>query len=89
MLLPLRVSQVRGLVVVQGETQLALVGPKVVPHEVGVLLEVDGLRSKSSQSLPTIPVGLGVGGHATRPGLRTHAVLEVHLVKVLETPKER
>ena len=33
------VSQVGGLVVVQGEAELALVGSQVVPHEIRVLGE--------------------------------------------------
>ena len=51
-------SQIRGLVVVQSEAELALVCAEMVPHEVGVLLEVDGLRRQGGQPLPPVPVGL-------------------------------
>ena len=50
------VSQIRGLVVVEREAELALARAEVVPHEVGVLLEVDGLGCQGSQ--PLEPVAL-------------------------------
>ena len=62
----------------QGQAELALVCAEVVPHEIGVLLEVDGLCRQGSQPLPPVPVGLRVGGGSSRAGLGPHAVLEVH-----------
>ena len=60
------------------EAELALVRAEVVPHEVGVLLEVDGLGRKSRQPLAPVPVRLRVGGRPARARLGPHAVLEVH-----------
>ena len=57
-MLYLCVGQVRGLIVVQCQAELALVCAEVVPHKVGVLLEVDGLRRQGGQPLPPVPVGL-------------------------------
>ena len=71
-------SQIRCLVVVQRETELALVRAEVVAHEVGVLLEVDGLGRQGRQPLAPVPVRLGVGGGPARARLGPHAVLEVH-----------
>ena len=70
--------QIRCLVVVEREAELALVRAEVVAHEVGVLLEVDGLGRKSRQPLAAVPVRLGVGGRPARARLGPHAVLEVH-----------
>ena len=70
--------QIRCLVVVQRETELALVRAEVVAHEVGVLLEVDGLGRQGRQPLAPVPVRLGVGGGPARARLGPHAVLEVH-----------
>ena len=77
-MLYLCVSQIGGLIVVQCQAELALISAEVVPHEVGVLLEVDGLCRQSSQPLPPVPVGLRVGGWPARARLGPHAVLEVH-----------
>ena len=77
-MLYLCVSQIGGLIVVQCQAELALVGAEVVAHEVGVLLEVDGLGRQGGQPLPPVPVGLRVGGGSSRAGLGPHAVLEVH-----------
>jgi len=60
MLLALGVGQVRSLIVMQGQTQFTLECPKMIPHEVGVLGEVDGLRGQGGEPLPPVPVGLGV-----------------------------
>ena len=62
----------------QCQAELALIRAEVVAHEVGVLLEVDGLRRQGGQPLPPVPVGLGVGGGPARARLGPHAVLEVH-----------
>jgi hypothetical protein len=87
MLLSLRVRQVRRLVVVQRQAQLALVRPQVVAHKVGVLLKVDGLGGKGGQALATVPVRLGPGGRPSRTGLGPHAVLEIHLKVAFTTLK--
>lgn len=61
--LPLRVGQVVPLVVVESQAQLALVASQVVPHEVGVLDEVDGLQRQSPEPLAAVDrLVLGGGG---------------------------
>ena len=77
-MLYLCVSQIGGLIVVQCQAELTLISAEVVAHEVGVLLEVDGLGRQGGQPLPPVPVGLGVGGGPARARLGPHAVLEVH-----------
>lgn len=78
MLLPLGVCQVAPLVVVQGQTQLALVRAQMVLHEVRVLVDVDGLQGQLPEALPAVSVALRGGGHASAPRLAPGAMLEVH-----------
>ena len=70
--------QIGSLVVVEGEAKLALIRAEMVPHEVGVLLEVDGLGGEGRQTLAPVAVRLRVGGRPARASLGPHAVLEVH-----------
>ncbi len=50
----LGVGKVVALIVVQGETQAALILAQVVAHEVGVLREVDGFQRQPAQPLPPV-----------------------------------
>lgn len=74
--LPLRVSQVVPLVVVQRQAQLALVAAEVVAHEVGVLGEVDGLEGEAAEALPPVDGLILGGGGAAAAGLG--APLAIH-----------
>ena len=78
MLLALRVGQVASFVVVQSETEFALVGSQVIFHKVGVLGDVDGLERQLAQALATIAVGVRGRSHATAAGFPAGAVLEIH-----------
>ena len=51
MLLPLGVSEVARLVVVESQAQFALIRPEVIPHEVRILLEINGLGGEGGQPL--------------------------------------
>jgi len=79
MLLTLGVSQVGGLIVMQSQTQFTLKCPQMIPHKVGILSEVYGLRGQGGEPLPPVPVRLGVGGWASSTGLGTDSILEIHL----------
>ena len=57
------VCQVVALVVMEGETQTALILPQVVAHEVGVLREVDRLQGKPAQALSSVD---SLHSHASR-----------------------
>ena len=56
--LSLRVREVISLCIVQRKTQLALVGADVVPHEVRVLGQVNGLEREFPEPLPPVDRGL-------------------------------
>jgi len=66
------------LIVVQGQTQLALVRAQMVLHEIRVLVDVDGLQGQLPEALPAVSVALRGGGYASTPGLSPGAMLEVH-----------
>ena len=63
--LPLRVRQIVPLVVVERETQLTLVLPEMISHEVRVLVQVHRLLRQLPQPLPTIDSGLALRHHPT------------------------
>ena len=62
MLLALRVRQIAALIVVQRETQLALVGAQMIAHKVGILEYVDGLEGELAQTLASVLVCLACRG---------------------------
>jgi len=86
-LLALGVREVAALVVVQRQTQFALVRAEVVFHEVRVLLKVDRLQRQLPQPLAPVAVRLRPRGHAAAPRLAPGPVLEVHLESTLKTAK--
>lgn len=58
MLLPLGVCEVAALIVVQRQAEFALVGAQMVFHEIGVLIDVDGLQRQLPEPLPAVTVAL-------------------------------
>lgn len=78
MLLALGVGQIASLIVVQRQTQFALVRTEMVLHKIRVLVQVDRLQGQLAESLPPIPVAFGPGGHPSSAGFATGTVLEIH-----------
>ena len=69
--LALGMREVVALVIMQREAQLALVRAQVVPHEVGVFLQVDRLQRQLPQPLSPVDLGLDVRRHPAAAGLGT------------------
>lgn len=78
MLLSLSVSKITSLIIMKRQTQLALIRPQMVLHEIRILVQIDSFQGELSESLATITIRLGVGSHATAPRLPARAVLKVH-----------
>lgn len=79
MLLALCVRQVTPLVVVQGQTEFALVRAKVVFHKIRILVQIDSLQGELTQPFPAIAIALRPGGDAAAAGFAARTILEVHL----------
>ena len=78
MLLSLCVSQVASLIVVKCKTQFTFIRTQVIFHKIRIFVDVNCLQGQLTESLSTVPVGLGRGGHTSCPGLSSSSVLEVH-----------
>ena len=78
MLFALRVREVAALVGVQGQAQAALVCSDVVPHEVRVLGDVDGLEGELPQPLLSFHVRVLVAGNSNAADPSAWPVLPVH-----------
>lgn len=57
----------------------------MVLHEIGVLVDVDGLQGQLAEPLSPIPVALRGGRHATAPRLAPSSVLEIHLCGAMDS----
>ena len=76
MLFPLRVRQVRAIVLVDGQAESALEAADVVFEEIGVFVEVDCFQRELAQALATVGVGCGPVGDAAAAELGACSVLE-------------
>ena len=84
----LGVSEVGAVILVDCETQTTLEGADMIFEEVGVFVEVDGLKSEFPESFSTICVGSGMGRNASATELGSCSILIVHLLECEAKLKE-
>jgi len=78
MFLSLRMRQVIGFVGVQGQTQLALVRPQMIPHEVRILGEINRFERELFEPFLPFPFRLLCRRDSTTSEFAAHAVLPIN-----------
>lgn len=72
----LGMSEIRAIVLMNGQTETALEASNVVLEEVGIFIEIDRLESKLAQTLTTVSVRRGLRCDTTATEFGTCAVLK-------------